>query len=188
MSAPIAGVFTSEASLRGAVELLRLGRGRGDVCVMSHDALRDPSLTGSARCVTVKDLREPGEMQLRMALRGALWGSIVGIVVSAVAAFILFEPASTRMLVFGVAWKLGTFIGVYVGMFIGAERGLPREVAGHYLEHLAHHRLVLVARSRHDAVNVRGILLESGAVEVRDVKGTFEAVPVPEPPRHVPAG
>ena len=74
--------------------------------------------------------------------------------------------------------------GAMIGVLLGQDRGLEPEVAHRYETHVRDGRLLLAARvRRRDLPHVRGILLESGAQEVRDVEGTVEPKNVPRPRR-----
>ena len=91
---------------------------------------------------------------------------------------LLILPVDRGIRVFMAAsvWKVGGFIGVWFGVILGPEHGLEPEVAQRYGRHMHQREVVLALRARHrDLPGARGILLESGAWEARDVDGTFES-------------
>ena len=75
-------------------------------------------------------------------------------------------------------WKFGAAFGAWLGIMYGGERGLDQDTAEDYEAHLAAGRWVVAADvRRRDRQSARGALVESGALEARDVRGTFEPKP-----------
>jgi hypothetical protein len=72
-------------------------------------------------------------------------------------------------------WKLGAAFGAWIGAMSAGERGLDSERAEDYEEELINgRRLLSVNVASRDRRFARGAILESGALEVRDLVGTFE--------------
>ncbi len=169
MSNLLAATFTDGPAARRARELLGdAGHPPGSSLLLSGAA---PALRQRAECI----------------FRWTAWGAAAGAlaVELPVLATVFLLPIGFNIQVFLAAtlWKMGVVFGAMVGVVLGQEHGLEPEVARRYEAHLREGRFVLAARIRHrDLPHARGILLESGAVEVRDEEGTFE------PKGHAPAG
>jgi hypothetical protein len=90
---------------------------------------------------------------------------------------LLFLPVSGGIRIFMAAsvWKVGGLIGAWIGVAIGQYQGLEPEVAQRYERHLRQRKAVLAVRAGQRSLrDARGMLLESGASEARDVDGTVE--------------
>lgn len=75
-------------------------------------------------------------------------------------------------------WKIGALFGALWGAIAGANRGLESRVANRYQYHLEQGTWALVARvGRYHAPLARGVLIESGAFDIRNVEGSFVARP-----------
>ena len=71
-------------------------------------------------------------------------------------------------------WKFGVLVGAFVGGVMGAQMGLEDRFADRFNRHLALGHIILSARVEPgDAPGVRGALIESGALSVHDVEGSF---------------
>ena len=75
-------------------------------------------------------------------------------------------------------WKIGGLFGALWGAIAGANRGLESRVANRYQYYLEQGTWALVARvGRYHAPLARGVLIESGAFDIRNVEGSFVARP-----------
>ena len=177
MSNLLAATFTDEPAARRARELLRGATPASDASLLSwaageeHGPSSAPALRQRAECI----------------FRWTAWGAAAGAlaVELPVLATVFLLPIGFNIQVFLAAtlWKMGVVLGAMVGVLLGQEHGLEPEVARLYETHLREGRLVLAVRvRRRDLPHARGILLESGAMEVRDEEGTFE------PKGHAPTG
>ena len=128
-------------------------------------------------------LRQRPECIFRSAVRWAIIGALA--VELPVVIGLLFLPVSAGIRIFMAAsvWKAGGLMGAWLGVLLGLDHGLEPEVTQRYERLLKQQKVVLAVRSsRRTLRNARGMLLESGALEARDVDGTVEvkAQPVTE--------
>ncbi len=127
-----------------------------------------------------KRLRQRGESMVRGAVRWGIIGALIIEVPSLIILMLLPVDANTKVFMGATVWKFGAAFGAWFGAMGAEERGLATEVAEEYEEHLLAGRWVLSANlKRRDRPAARGAILESDALEVRDVVGTFEIKPSP---------
>ena len=120
-------------------------------------------------------LRQRPECIFRWAVRWGIAGALVVEIPVLVA--LVFAPIDLGFRIFLAAsvWKVGGLFGAWFGLLLGQDHGLEPEVAQRYERHLAQGRAVLAVRTpRRGMPGARGMLLESGALEARDLDGTFE--------------
>lgn len=120
-------------------------------------------------------LRQRPECIFRSAVRWAIIGALA--VELPVVLALLFLPVSAGIRIFMAAsvWKVGGLIGAWIGVAMGQYHGLEPEVAQWYERYLRQRKVVLAVRAQPRSLrDARGMLLESGASEVRDVDGTVE--------------
>jgi len=116
------------------------------------------------------------ESILRAAVRWGLWGSVLVELPSLVAILLLSVDVNVKVLLAATVWKFGAGFGAWLGAMAGAQRGVGGEVAAAYQAQLdAGQWLVAVSAPSQGVRHARGALLESGALEARDIEGTFEA-------------
>ena len=121
-------------------------------------------------------LRQRPECILRSGIRWAVIGALA--VELPVVAALLFLPVDAGVRIFMAAsvWKAGGLIGAWIGVMLGQDHGLEPEVARRYERLLRRQWVVLAVHvPRRMLRHARGMLVESGAMEVRDVEGTVEA-------------
>ena len=121
-------------------------------------------------------LRQRPECIFRSAVRWAVIGALA--VELPVVLALLFLPVEPGIRIFMAAsvWKAGGLIGAWIGVILGQDHGLEPEIAKRYERLFRQQRVVLAVRTpRRMLRHARGLLLESGALEVRDVEGTVEA-------------
>ena len=136
----------------------------------------------------VPALTHRGESMLRAAVRWGIIGALIVEVPSVIALLLLPVDINVRVLMAATVWKIGAAFGAWLGAVFAGEKGLDEEVAEAYQQHLGEGRWVLGAKvRRRDRPFARGAMLESDALDVRDVIGTFEVKPLGAPKR-VPVG
>ena len=119
--------------------------------------------------------RQRGEVMLRAAVKWGIIGALIIEVPSVTALMFLPVDLNVKVLLGSTVWKFGAAFGAWIGAMSVGEHGLDAERAEDYERELDHGRRLLVVNvSRRDRPAARGAFLESGAVEVRDVVGTFE--------------
>lgn len=80
------------------------------------------------------------------------------------------------------AWKLGAVVGGFAGAAAHVGDGVGPDAIRGYETSLAEGKLVLAAHVRaFGGPNARGILIESGALELRDIKGTLQVLETQPP-------
>ncbi len=169
----IVGLFPERSGADAARRLLgAAGYEGGEIA-----ALSPPSGPPAVDSLT-PPLLQRGESMLRTGVR---WG-IVGALAAElpfVALFLLVSVDSTIMVIMLASmWKLGAGFGGWLGVMYGGERGLDQDTAEDYESLLAAGRWVVAADvRRRDRLSARGAMVESGALEARDVRGTFEPKP-----------
>ena len=173
MSRSVAGLFPDRASADAAKRLFHdVGYGRERVTMLSTVDGELPLLRQRPECIFSR------------AVRGAIEGALVLEVPIVLALLLLPVDMTVRVFMAASVWKAGALIGAWFGVLLGQDHGLESEVAERYQRHFQLGRVVVAvdAPSR-DLPSVRGVLLESGALEARDVDGTFETKPGPRPAR-----
>ena len=177
MREQVVGLFTGE---EGVVEASRMLHAAGythlDLDLVSEEEPRHPSLPSGFRHVQLGRLMERPEGMWPCGLRWALIGSIVVEVPVLIWVLLAFDSWGVQVLLASTLWKFGTLFGGMLGAIVGADRGLEAPVAHRYHKHLAQGALALAARVDHrDAPQTRGMYIESGAFDIRNVEGTFTA-------------
>ena len=174
----VVGVYSRESSADAARDLLtQAGYHDGRVVF-----LRPGPADGST---PPTHLRLRGESMLRGAVRWGIIGALITEVPMIVLLFFLPVDVNVKVLLASTVWKFGGAFGAWIGAIAASERGLEPDEAARYQVLLEHGNWVLSAgvRRRHRA-STRGAMLESDALYVLDVRGTFEA----KPPARVRAG
>ena len=174
----VVGTFAGRAAL-DAAERLFAGAGYTDqeLTLLSPPEHDEP----------VPALTHRGESMLRAAVRWGIIGALIVEVPSVIALLLLPVDINVKVLMAATVWKLGAAFGAWLGAAFATEKGLDEEVADAYEQQLGAGRWVLGADvRRRDRPFARGVMLESDAVDVRDVTGTFE-VKRPRTPKRAPA-
>ena len=119
-------------------------------------------------------LARRGETMLRAAVKWGIWGSLIVEVPSLVLLLVFPMDLNVKVLLAATVWKFGAAFGSWIGAMSAGEDGLDDEHAAEYEALLsAGYALIAVdVRTRHRP-GIRGALLESGAMSLRDVRGTF---------------
>ena len=167
--ASIVGLFPEQPGAEAIVSLLdRAGYGSAQVAIM-----------GPAGATSVTPpLLERGESMLRSGVRWAIAGALAVEIPFVTIFMFLPTGGAVKFLILASAWKLGAIFGAWLGMMFGGGRGLEQETAEDYSRHLGAGRWLVAADvPRRDRSWARGAMLESGALEARDIPGTFEPKP-----------
>jgi hypothetical protein len=173
----IVGTFEDDRSTLAAHALFADAGYRALLIMPSYDEQSQPTF-----------FNQRGETVLRAALRWCIRGALIVEAPSIVVVIFLPVDLSVKLFLGATMWKFGAAFGGWFGAIAAGERGLDAEVAAEYELHLAEGRCLLsVDVRRSDRPFARGAMLESGAVEVRDVVGTFE-VKRPQVAEPAPAG
>lgn len=125
-------------------------------------------------------LRQRGESMVRGAVRWGIIGALVTEVPLVIALLFLPVDVNVKVLLASTVWKFGGAFGAWLGVMAASEHGLESEVASRYELLLNNGAWVLSAdvRRKHRSF-ARGAMLESDALDVLDVHGTFEVKPLP---------
>ncbi len=172
MHTTLIAAFDSEALLVEAAGLLReAGYKRSEVRVVFRNAIRNPALLSSAKHTKSARLTDTHTALLRYALTGALMGSfLVEIPIALWLAIAKIDSVGMRVVIAVGVWKLGAVIGGLFGLMYGQDHGIDPDVATEYDPYLRRgDYLVLINVRREQASKARGILIESGATQVRDL-------------------
>ncbi len=172
MHTTLIAAFGSEPLLAEAVGLLRgAGYKRSEVHLVSRIAIRTPFLLGSVRHTRTARLTDTPAALLRYALIGALIGSlIVEIPIVLWLAIAKLDSVGMQVVIAVGVWKLGAVIGGLFGLMYGQDHGIDPDVSIEYDGHLQKGAyLVLINVHGERAGKARGILIESGATQVRDL-------------------
>ena len=160
----VVGIFEHEQSAQSARDILMDADYDATVLRRSHDPY-DPPLR----------FKQRGEVMLRAAVK---WGIICALIIEVPSlALLMMLPVDVNVKVFmgATVWKFGAAFGAWIGAMSAGERGLDAERAEDYEVELMNGRRILsVNVTSRDRRFARGAILESGAIEVRDVVGTFE--------------
>ena len=165
----IVGVFDDRSAAAAAKQLLE-AVGFGEKVDVTQALSADDS--GMPR------LARRGETMLRSAIKWGIWGSLIIEIPSLIALLIFPLDVNVKILLAATVWKFGAAFGSWIGAMAVSEDGLDDETAADYEAHLADGRTLVAVdvRSRHRP-GIRGVLLESGALSVRNVRGTFVLKP-----------
>ena len=159
----VVGVFDARLSAVAAERLLDEA-GFGERVDAAH--ARPDDLFGTPR------LARRGETMLRAALRWGIRGSLIVEVPSLVALLLLPLDVNVKILLAATVWKFGAAFGAWLGAMAVTDDGLDDELADAYEADLAQGRALLaVDVGPRQRPGVRGLMLESGALRVRDVRG-----------------
>ena len=168
----VVGTFARRSELDAASRLLDAAGYRAELTLLSPpeaDRLAAP-------------LAQRGELMLRAAVRWGISGALIVEVPSVIALLLLPVDSNVKVLMAATMWKFGAAFGAWFGAASAGERGLDQEVAEDYEARLEQGGWVLGAGVRRgDRPFARGVMLESDAFDVRDVIGTFETKPEPDP-------
>ena len=188
MGQQVVGLFQREESVVEAAQLLHAaGCTPKDVDLVSTRDVGEPELSGLVREVRLGRLMETPEGTWPCALRGALVGSLVVEVPVLIGVFLAFDSWAMQLFLGSTLWKIGALFGGLLGAVVGSHRGLESTVAHRYHQHLLRGAFVLVARVSHrDAPQARGIIIESGAFDIRNVEGNFIAKEPPSDKKRIP--
>ncbi|MCY4581873.1 MAG: hypothetical protein OXE50_03590 [Chloroflexi bacterium] len=161
----VVGIFDNRTAAVAAEQLLE-GAGFGDrtgiTYVLPDDGPAPPRL------------KRRGESMLRAAVKWGILASLIIEVPSLIALLIVPMDLNVKILLAATVWKFGAAFGSWIGAMSAGEEGLDDEHAAEYEALLgAGYALIAVdVRTRHRP-GIRGALLESGALSLRDVRGTF---------------
>ena len=116
-----------------------------------------------------------GESMLRTGLKWGIVGALVTEAPFIVLFFFLPVDSAIKILMLASAWKFGAAFGGWLGVMFGGERGLDQDTAEEYERRLANGAWIVAAdvRRRHRS-SARGAMVESGASEAQDIRGTLE--------------
>jgi hypothetical protein len=163
----VVGIFDSERCAASARVILEDAGYRPLSVSPSHDPY-DPPIV----------FRQRGEVMLRAAVKWAIIGALIIEIPSVIILMFLPIDINVRIFMGSTVWKFGAAFGAWIGAISVGDHGLDTERAEDYERELdLGHRLLIVNVDRRDRPNARGAFLESGAVEVRDVIGTFDRKP-----------
>lgn len=174
----VVGVFDDRRSAVAAEQLLDEA-GFGERVEAAH-ALADDGF-GTPR------LARRGETMLRAAIEWGIWGSLI-VEVPALAALLLFPlDMNVKILLAATVWKFGAAFGAWLGAMAVTDDGVDDEIADAYEAHLEQGRALLaVDVAPRLRPGVRGLMLESGALHVRDVRGRLVLERSPKAPARLP--
>ena len=162
----IVAIFEGERGADAARDILRDAGYTTVVLKSPHDPYDAPV-----------EFRHRGELMLRAAVKWGLIASLAIEIPSLIVLLMLPIDLNVKVLMGSMVWKFGAGFGAWLGAASAAERGLDTERAEDYQRELAKgRRLLTVDVASSDRPSARGALLESGAIEVRDLTGTFETV------------
>ena len=161
----VVGIFEHRTAAVAAEQLLEeagFGDRTGVTYVLPDDGPAPPCL------------KRRGESMLRAAIKWGIWGSLIIEVPSLIALLVYPMDINIKILLAATVWKFGAAFGSWIGAMSAGEEGLDDEHAAEYEALLAAgYALIAVdVRARHRP-GIRGALLESGALSLRDVRGSF---------------
>ena len=182
MREQVVGLFQREESVVEAAQMLHGGGyGFSDLDLVSKEAVHDSALSALLLQVRPGRLMERPEGMWPCALWWASIGSCVMEVPVLICVLVVFDSWAIQLLLRSTLWKFGALFGGIFGAIVGSDRGLEANAAHRYEKHLAHGSIVLAARVHHnDAPHARGIFIESGAFDIRNVEGRFIAKGSPD--------
>ena len=148
----------------------------------------------SVACALPDDVAGPprlarrGETMLRAAVKWAILGSLIVELPSLVAIMLLPIDLNVKILLAATMWKFGAAFGSWLGAMAATDNGLDDEIADEYERHLALGRALIAVDVREGLrPGIRGALIESGALSIRNVRGAFILRPHGERRWGVPA-
>lgn len=163
----LVGVFEQDRGALSARDILTDADYHATVLRRSRDPYDPPTR-----------FKHRGEVMLRAAVKWGIIGALIIEVPFLVLLFILPVDVNVKVFMASTVWKFGAAFGAWIGAMSAGERGLDAERAEDYEDELINgRRLLSVNVASRDRRFARGAILESGAVEVRDVVGTFEVKP-----------
>ena len=122
---------------------------------------------------------------LRAAIKWCVLGSLVVEIPTLIALLLVPLDINVKVLLGATLWKFGAGFGAWLGAMSAGEQGLDDERAAEYEGLLAEgYSLVAVDVPPRRRPGVRGALLESGALSLRDLRGTIALKP-PAAPRPI---
>lgn len=171
----VVGIFEDRSAAVAAEQLLEeagFGDRTGMTYVLPDDGPAPPLLA------------RRGETMLRAAIKWGIWGSLIIEVPSLIALLIVPMDINIKILLAATVWKFGAAFGSWIGAMSAGEEGLDDEHAAEYEALLASGYAIIAVdvRTRHRP-GIRGALLESGALSLRDIRGTFVLKRPPGPTR-----
>ena len=160
----IAAIFDNERSAAAARVILAAAGYDSVVLQQSRDPF-DPPI----------ELLHRGELMLRGAVKWGIIGALIVEVPSLILLLVLPITMEAKVIMAMTLWKFGAGFGAWLGAAGFAQRGLDAERAEDYESEMAHGRRILAVNVKsRDRIFARGALVESDALEVRDINGTFE--------------
>ena len=179
MHQQIVGLFQHEGSAVEAAQILSVyGCKLTAIDLVSQRSAVPPDSPGIFRTVYARHLLEQPDAMWPCAFRWGVAGSVLVEISVLIWVLLAFDSWGIQVFLASTIWKLGGILGGMLGAMVGAFRGLRSEIARSYIMHLEHGSLALVVRIKNlDAPFARGVLIESGAYDIRNVEGSF----VPKP-------
>ena len=168
----VVGVFDDPAGARAAQALLE-DAGLAERTSAAHPPSGAPPM-----------LTRRGERMLRAAVKWCVVGSLIVEIPTLIALLVVPMDINVKVLLGATLWKFGAGFGAWLGAMSAGEQGLDDERAAEYEGLLAEgYSLVAVDVRPRRRPGARGVLIESGAVSLRDVRGTIALKPTPAPRR-----
>ena len=171
----VVGIFEHRSAAVAAEQLLEeagFGSRMGVTYVLPDDSTAPPKLA------------RRGETMLRAAIKWGILGSLIIEVPSLIALLIFPMDLNVKILLAATVWKFGAAFGSWIGAMAAGEEGLDDEHAAEYEALLgAGYALIAVDVHTRQRPGIRGALLESGALSLRDVRGSFVLKQPPGPAR-----
>ena len=168
----VVGFFEGSSTVAAACGLL------DDAGLTEHVTV----LSVPADDVRLSRLLHRGEAMLRAGVKWGLLGSVIVEGPSVLALLVLPIDRNVKVLLAATVWKFGAAFGAWIGAMSAGEHGLDEELAAEYEQHLSLGRsLPIVDVPSRRRPMIRGLLLESGALSIRDVRGTFANKSLPTP-------
>ena len=162
----VVGVFDDRACAEAAERLLA-DAGLGERTSAAHPADGSPPR-----------LARRGERMMRAAIKWCVLGSLIVEIPTLAALILVPMDINVKVLLGATLWKFGAGFGAWLGAMSAGEQGLDDERAAEYEGLLAEgYSLVAVDVRPRRRPGVRGALLESGAISLRDLRGTIALKP-----------
>ncbi len=164
----IVGLFADRGGAGAACRLLeQAGYDQESVSVLAPP--------GGAPFSRPTPLLHRGESMLRTGLKWGVAGALLTEAPFIVLFFFLPVDGAIKVLMLVSAWKFGAAFGGWLGVMFGGERGLDQDAAEEYEQRLANGEWIVAAEVRRGhRSSARGAMVESGASEARDIRGTLE--------------